>query len=192
MMIALLKRIVTERRRVMAPLAAGLLLNIAAYAAVVYPLSLRVAAAERRASSARQALKDAQQRYADARATLTGKARADQELRKFYDEVLPANLTGARRITYGPLDRLARQAGLRSEQRTMQEDQERKSLLRRLRMKLVLEGEYRDMRRFIHQLETAPQFVVIEAVELVQPEAKGPLVLTMEVSTYYRSAGDGS
>lgn len=191
-MIALLKRIVTERRRVMAPLAAGLLLNIAAYAAVVYPLSLRVAAAERRASSARQALKDAQQRYADARATLTGKARADQELRKFYDEVLPANLTGARRITYGPLDRLARQAGLRSEQRTMQEDQERKSLLRRLRMKLVLEGEYRDMRRFIHQLETAPQFVVIEAVELVQPEAKGPLVLTMEVSTYYRSAGDGS
>ena len=29
---------------------------------------------------------------------------------------------------------------------------------------MVLEGDYRDVRRFIHKLETAPEFVVIEDV----------------------------
>jgi Tfp pilus assembly protein PilO len=191
-MTALLQRIVNERRRVVLTLGIGLLLNAAGYAVVVYPLARRVDTAEQRAADARQSLRAAQQLNANARATVTGKARADQELRKFYDEVLPANLTGARRITYLRLDQLARQAGLRSEQRTMQVDKERKGLmLRRLTGKLVLEGEYQNVRRFIHQLETAPEFVVIEEVALTQPEGKGPLVLTMEIATYYRLAADG-
>lgn len=190
-MTRLVQRIITERRRAVFVLGSGLLLNAAAFAGLVYPLARRVETAERRAAAAKQSLATAQQLNADARATVTGKARADQELRRFYDEVLPANFTGARRITYLRLDQLARQAGLRSEQRNMQEDKDRKSMLRRMSGKLVLEGEYQDVRRFIHQLETAPEFVVIEEVALTQPEGKGPLVLTMEIATYYRPAADG-
>ena len=34
----------------------------------------------------------------------------------------------------------------------------------------MLTGEYRDIRRFLHQLETAPEFLVLERVELKQSE----------------------
>jgi len=191
-MTRLVQRIIAERRRAVIGLGAGLLLNGAAFAGLVYPLARRVDTAEQRAAAAKQSLASAQQLNANARATVAGKARANQELRQFYDEVLPANFRGARRITYLRLDQLARQAGLRSEQGNMQEDKERKSLLRRMSAKLILEGEYEDVRQFIHQLETAPEFVVIEEVALKQPEGKGPLVLTMAIATYYRPAADGS
>ena len=54
-------------------------------------------------------------------------------------------------------------------------------------MTMVLEGEYRDVRRFIHKLETAPEFVVIEDVALVQGEQNAPLTLTVKLSTYYKA-----
>ena len=31
----------------------------------------------------------------------------------------------------------------------------------------LLSGEYRNIRRFIHELETAPEFLVLENVQLV-------------------------
>ena len=54
-------------------------------------------------------------------------------------------------------------------------------------MTMVLQGEYRDVRRFIHKLETAPEFVVIESVTLVQGEKNAPLILTVKLSTYYKA-----
>jgi hypothetical protein len=53
-------------------------------------------------------------------------------------------------------------------------------------MTMVLAGSYQDVRQFIHQLETAPEFVVIEDVALVQGEERtAPLVLTLQMATYY-------
>jgi len=52
---------------------------------------------------------------------------------------------------------------------------------------MALEGEYRDVRRFIHKLETAPEFVVIESIGLVQAEKNAPLTLTVKLSTYYKA-----
>ena len=39
-------------------------------------------------------------------ALVTGKSRADQELSTFYDKVLPADLSAARRLTYATLPKL--------------------------------------------------------------------------------------
>ena len=51
---------------------------------------------------------------------------------------------------------------------------------------MVLAGNYADIRRFIYELDTAPEFVVIEDVSLAQrEEGAAPLVLTLQVSTYY-------
>jgi Tfp pilus assembly protein PilO len=52
----------------------------------------------------------------------------------------------------------------------------------------MLSGTYADMRAFIHQLETAPEFVVIDNVELTEGAEGGVLGLTLELSTYYRNA----
>ncbi len=59
-------------------------------------------------TAANFALLTARREHANARATVTGKGQADAELKKFYSDVLPPDLSGARRITYLPLEHLAR------------------------------------------------------------------------------------
>ena len=57
----------------------------------------------------------------------------------------------------------------------------------------MLKGDYRDIRRFIHELETAPEFLVLEHVELTQNEndADKGITVTIQVATYFRAGGDG-
>lgn len=190
-MTATLARIVRERRRVVVPLAAAAVLNLVVYALVVYPLSLRVAGAERRAATARQQQAAATREFQAARSMLTSKDRADRELRTFYTEVLPADLAGARRITYARLAQLARDANLRYDRRRYELDTGYEGALRKLRITMVLEGEYEDVRQFIHELETAPEFVVIEDVALAEGvDSAAPLTLSLELATYFRGEGD--
>jgi hypothetical protein len=44
------------------------------------------------------------------------------------------------------------------------------------------------MRDFIYQLETAPEFVVIDNVQLAEgADRDGSLVVTLDLSTYFRN-----
>ena len=52
---------------------------------------------------------------------------------------------------------------------------------------MVLSGTYADMRDFMYQLETAPEFVVIDNVQLAGGDGDGSLVVTLDLSTYYRN-----
>jgi hypothetical protein len=54
---------------------------------------------------------------------------------------------------------------------------------------MVLAGTYAEMRDFIYQLETAPEFVVIDNIQLAEgTETTGSLVVTLDLSTYFRVA----
>jgi len=67
--------------------------------------------------------------------------------------------------------------------------QARESSLTRYTEKIELAGRYRDVRAFIHQLETAPEFVVIDDVSLSTEDTDGGLLLlTLQLSTYYQAA----
>ena len=83
------------------------------YAAVVYPLSQRVANIEQRDRTAEEQLLAAQRDHAQAAGTLTGKDRAATELATFYKDVLPSDLAGARRLTHLRLAQLARESNLK-------------------------------------------------------------------------------
>ena len=182
----LVTRIIGEERALVVPLAFALAANVAFAVAAVYPLRARVATAERRATTVAENLSAAEERLAGEQATQTGKAQADQQLRRFYDEVLPRNVAGARAITYARLAMMAEQVNLRYERRSTTPERERGNPLARLHTTLVLAGEYRNVRQFIYQLETSPEFVVIEEVLLEQgPADTSDLVLTLGISTYY-------
>ena len=56
----------------------------------------------------------------------------------------------------------------------------------------LLEMVYEDLRRFIYGLEKAPGFLIIDNVAIVPGRAQDALVLTLELSTYYRMANDAS
>ena len=190
----LTRRILHEKRGLIWPIVAALVINIALFALVVYPLSKKVATGEEDAAAAAAALAGAKEQYNHARQTVTGKTQADTELQKFYQEVLPPDLSGARRITYLRIPQLAQQTNLHFETQTVVPSEVRDSDLGKLTQTAVLTGEYRDIRRFIHQLETAPEFLVIERVDLRQSEIernKG-ITVTVQLATYFRATADGN
>jgi hypothetical protein len=190
--VTLTRRIVREKRRFIYPLLAALLLNAALYIAVVLPLSRRVANGEVAAQAAAKALAEARRDHAAARATVTGKTTADEELKKFYGAVLPASHSAARALTFRRLNELAEGADLILERSTIATDQVRQSDLGQFAATYVLRGDYRNIRRFIHALETAEEFLILDNVALSQgSEGEGELLVNVEVSTYYRAGAHG-
>ena len=187
-------RIFAEKRSLVWPLALVLIANAVVYALVVYPLSQKVAMGEQEATAANFALVTARREHANARATVTGKGQADAELKKFYSDVLPPDLSGARRITYLPLEHLAEESNLRLERQALSSDERNEGGLAKLTTTATLTGEYRDIRRFLHQLETRPEFIVLENVDLTQNESEMSrgITVTVQVATYFRTGGDGN
>ena len=190
----LLRRVVAEKRGLIVPLAVALLLNIAVYALVVYPLGVKSANAADRAVQAAQARQAAEQDMASAEALVSGKGKADQELSTFYSKVLPSSLDDARRLTYARLPALARKAGMRyTERRTELEQQSSKDTqLGHVRTRMMLEGSYDNVRKFLYELETTQEFIIVDDVSLGQADTDKPVVVTLEVSTYYRLGRNGA
>lgn len=185
--VPLVRRILAEHRRVVLPLVIVLIANIIAYATVVHPLSQRVANVEQRTRQAKEALAAATEERERAFDTVTGQARAAEELATFYESVLPLDLAAARRLTYPRLLQLARQFNVYANRVSFSPVQQRDSTLSQLKIDMALSGTYSDMRVFIQQLETAPEFVVIDNVRLAEgAEEGGPLQVRLELSTYYR------
>jgi hypothetical protein len=189
----LLRRIVIEKRPLVLTLVVALLGNIAAYALVVRPRGIKSAGAADRAAAAADAVRAAELDLATARALVEGKSRADEELNAFYQKVLPVDLSAARRMTYATLPALARRTNVRYEQRRSSvEEPDDLARLGRLTIRMVLQCEYESFRNFIFQLESAPEFVIIDDVTLTQSTANEPLTLTIDLSTYFRLRPSGA
>lgn len=185
------RRIFAEKRRLIYPLITAIVLNLALYAAVIYPLSLKEAGGERAAQLADAQLKAARRDYESARATATGKVAADAELEKFYTAVLPPDQSAARRITFLKIEQLAKAAHVTVLNRQFDPKPERDSTLGKLSIAIALTGQYRDVRRFIYDLETAPEFLILENVALQQgAENDRGLSVNIKVATYYRAGPD--
>jgi Tfp pilus assembly protein PilO len=189
--VTILSRVLAEKRLVLVPLLVAVGINLGGYALVVGPLRARALNAEARANRAAADLRAAAGQADAARRLVAAKARAVEDLAKFYSKVLPEGQAAARRVTYLRLAEIAQDSNLQFERRTFTQDQEQESKLVRLEMTMSVTGAYRDVRRFIHALERAPEFVVISAVTLVQGrESDAPLELTLQLATYY-VADDG-
>jgi type II secretion system (T2SS) protein M len=183
----LLKRILVEKRSLVVSLVIAIIVNIGAYGLVVRPLEQKTLGASDRAAAAAAALRAAERDHAEATSLVTGKTLADQELSTFFDKVVPADLPAARRMTYASLPALARRSNVKYQQRhTDVEPPQKNARLGHLQIGMVLQGDYESVRRFIYALETAPDFVIIDDVSLIQSEPGKPLTLTLMLSTYFR------
>ncbi len=196
---ALVGRVVREKRGTVLLLALVLLANLAIGALVVYPMSASVQTGERQSQIAEQALRSAEHEFAAASATMTGRTRAIDDLRRFYSTVLPTGLAGARRATYLRLTQLARDSELKAQRRLEEVHEPRQYeveagiTLTRLGISMVLQGQYESVRQFLRDIEAASEFIVIDNVALAEGSEPGSaLVLTVELSTYYRMTSHGS
>ena len=187
------RRVLREKRPLILPIAIALLVNVALYLMVVYPLSKKVDGGQRQSEAAVAALNAARRDFAAARATVAGKGQADRELQKFYTDVLPQDVSGARRITFFRIDQLAQQSGLRVDRQTSDPKPQRDSSLVKFSYRASLSGDYRNIRRFIHELETAPEFLVLENLQLRQSDVEDRgLDVEVEIATYYRAGANGN
>jgi hypothetical protein len=190
----LTRRVLAEKRMPIVALALAIIVNVGVYAFAVYPLGVRSASAAERAAAAATALRDAERDFASARELIDGKSRADQELATFYGEVVPADESAARRVTYTPVVKIASKANVKFLQRSMDPDlkQARTTGLGRLHTRIVFTCDYESFRTFIYELESAPEFMIIDDIELSQADAAKPLSLKLEMSTYYRASANGT
>jgi len=190
---SLLARVAVERRRVLLPLGIAALVNLGVYALVVYPLSLKVAASERRAAAARVQLLAAERDEKNTRAALGRAEQASTDLRHFYRDVLPSSVEGARRMSYAKLASLADRHDLVVERRSYDREPASLGRLNKIKIRMALSGEYRDIRAFLHELEASPEFIVIEDVSLREGASPGaPLSLDVTLATYFAGATDGA
>jgi Tfp pilus assembly protein PilO len=187
--VSIWQRAVVEKRRILLPLVVAIVGTVVLYVVVVFPLGRQVASAEQEERAAREQLVRARQDYNTAKATVTGKQQADVALKKFYKDVLPPDQSVAQRLTYTRLSQLAKQANVKLEHGTNEISREKGSGLSKLTTRYTLVGEYRDVRRFIYSLETAPEFLVLENIALssnADAQSRG-VAMTLDIATYFRS-----
>ena len=96
-------------------------------------------------------------------------------------------------MTYASLPALAEKSGVQWQTRTSEvEPPQKGARLGRFETRMVLQGDYGNLRQFIYRVESAPEFVIIDDVSLTEAKANEPLTLTIRMSTYYRLATSGA
>ena len=188
------KRIMAEKRRLIVPLALAIAANVLLYAVVVFPLGRQVVSAEAEASLQRDQLTRARQDALSAKATVKGKQEADVALQTFYKDTLPGDGAAARKLTFTRLAQLAKQANVQLEHGTNTQTHLKGSQLSKLTTSYTLTGAYRDVRKFIYSLETAPEFIVLENVTLTSEQGEErarALSMELNIATYFRSGDVG-
>jgi Tfp pilus assembly protein PilO len=188
---SLAKRVYHERRRVVLPLLVLLVANLAVLALVIFPLQRSVQASADAEFRALAQMENAKNEDRDARMAQSRKQEVDVELAKFYKEILPKDLAAAQVLTQLWLATVAKNHGVMFQQSTDRHAEVRDSKMTKVTSEATLVGTYRDIRRFLYAVESAPQFVIIEEVQLgdtgtgAQMNPKGELEIAIKAATFF-------
>jgi hypothetical protein len=182
-------RVIADHRRWLMPVGVLLAINLVVLIAVVLPLRQSVESGSTRAQASAVALQAALADLKDAEATRDGQTQASADLVRFYAEVLPADFATARRMTILKMAQLARSHDVSFQSGQATTEALRESTLERLRVNYSLSGDWEDIRQLIYEIETGADFIVIDNVQLAEgSQSDAPLSLSLELSTYYRTA----
>jgi Tfp pilus assembly protein PilO len=180
-------RVIADHRRWLVPVGVVLAINLIVLLAVVLPLRQAVQSGSARADASAQTLREAIADLQEAEATRDGQTQASADLVRFYAEVLPNDFATARRMTGLKLAQLARAHDVDFQSGATGTQSLRESALERMHVSYSLTGDWDDIRQLIYEIETGPDFLVIDNVQLAEgSQASAPLMLSLELSTYYR------
>ena len=181
----LLQRILNDNRKFVIAIAIALSVNVLFYLVAVYPLKTRAIRINGQTLAAEEAFQLAQDRLEGINRIKRQNDEANRQLLRFYREVLPVNLSGARSAIYTRLFRLIGDLELKYERRNVSEERGDTDKLSRVSTRMVISGKYHEVREFIYKIELAQEFFLIDRILLEQKEEGPDLTLTLDVSTYY-------
>src|SRR5881392_1306483 len=121
-----------ERRSILVPLLALLIIDGVLLGAVVFPLRSSVAASENDATAAQATLAQANQRMKMMQNAKTSRDRAEKDLATFYSSILPSTQAAASHVLLVEVARLAKDNNLRLGARAWEEEKVKDSNLRRI------------------------------------------------------------
>lgn len=186
---SLWRRVLIEKRSLVIPIGTALVINLLAGAAAVWPLMRSVASDEARAMDVKLALADAHKLAKVANDTRGRQQQANDELKKFYADVVPRTLADARDLLYLQVSQLSTETGLVAESSAFEPLPLEDSDLMKFRVDVSLTGEYAGVRRFLYLLETSERFFIVEAVKLGQSGQRqggsGSIEVVLQMATYY-------
>jgi hypothetical protein len=186
------RRVYEDRRSVALPLLVALIANLAVWMLLVLPLRTSLASAESDARDADVDLVNARRLGERATEVSESRGHADTQLGEFYGRILPQNFAVAVKTTNAWLQQAARDAGLEFRQSHFEYEPIDDSRLIRAFSTVSLIGDYPAIRRFLHAVETAEEFIVLERVELMEGSSGsggGGIGIEVTVSTYFVAAG---
>ena len=187
------RRVYEDRRAVALPLVVALLVNVGVWLIGVLPLQTRLSAAEAESRDALVELVHARRVAEQAGQASDSRGQADTQLKAFYSTVLPADYATAVKTTNIWLQQAAIDAGLAFRSSRFDREPLSDSRLTRAYSTVSLTGRYADLRRFLHALETAEEFIALERVELIDANSDeqggGPIGIEIVVSTHFAASG---
>ena len=192
-MTPLWKRVFAERRSLLVPLLALLVIDAVLFGAVVLPLRRSVESSAADADDRHLQLAVANQRLKQMQNTRASRDRAEQELTRFYGQVLPTSQAAAGNLLQLEVARLARENNLTLLNRNWEPETIKDTPLARFTTKVELVGDYASVLKFIYAVETSEAFMAIRSVQLSQATRQqansGQLQLALDIATYYRAPG---
>ena len=190
--VPLWRRVLIEKKFSIVSVVAVLAIDVVLQLFVLYPWTVRSQTYERERLDVIEKQEAVRRESEAIHKMVQAKTDAEAELDRFYRDVLPQGLAGARVESFSRLTSLAALHGLTMERRSSSPMVVERSPLRRLDISMLLQGEYHDLRRFIYDLEVGEEFLVIEEIVLRRDETvRDGEVLDLGLSTYYLSEGAG-
>lgn len=182
-----MKSYLTERGRLLIPLAILLVLNIAFYFVGTLRAKSRTGALQAKAESLQARTVQANRDMKFVSERLESVTQAKSNVDDFYQDVLSTIETKQIPII-DEVNRLAREYRIELERVDYQPDKEVDDApdVTYMGIALPLRGDYRSLRRFINRLEKSEHFLVIDAIDLRNvKESSSTLALNIRLYTYY-------
>lgn len=146
------------------------------------PASLNASGLETRLQDNRQSIRAKQDQYR----RYASFGRGEEQLETF-KKMLPAksDYTGILRQVF----KMAKEDGVKSDSisATKKEVAQNQDDIVQISFSMPVSGRYKDVRKFIHDMEVSPLFLNIDNLGLASNEGTGEIAVTLGLSTYARS-----
>ncbi len=163
-----------------------LVLNFIVFVLIVVPEKQKISSLQEEYSEQRHKIQEEKKSLRDLESRLSSLQKADADLKRIFKEVLSSKTQGVTEIRE-ELEELAGTLGVDRSNVDYRYELMPDLGLRRFVLSVPVEGNYRDIRHFINEIERSSHFLILDRVDLSterETQSGESLILSFQLSTY--------